>query len=159
MKRIKFWLVWILGFWLLTSFWYCDMTSMECQTAYSLIPIEEVDTNYAVQNNLCPLESSGVEWSSLYINDIQHVSAPEINIYIPEEYNRDYTWDENKFDLYVSGYNVDYEYIDNIIRTQKSTPNSDDFNNIISWLIPLLVPWLVIILFIRFIFRFVKKIF
>ena len=117
-----------------------------------------IDTNYCVSNDLCPV-SSWVSWSELVINDIVHESAPLINITIPEEYSWDYSVDENEFTLDISGYNVDYAYIDNIITTQKWKPNNIDFNNVITWLIPLLVPWLVIILFIWFIFRFIKKIF
>lgn len=115
------------------------------------------DINYCVENWLCPVAS----WSrsELKINDIVHQSAPFINITIPYEYTWDYTVDENEFDLVVSWYNVDYEYIDWIIRTQQSKPNQTDFNNIVSGLIPLLIPWLVIILFLYFVFRFIKKIF
>lgn len=135
------------------------MDSLECQTSYSLIPVSEIDTNYCVENNYCPSEFSGVEWSALYINDVQHVSAPLINIYIPEEISWDYTWDNEEFTLFVSGYNVDTAYIDSIITTQKSVPSSSDFSSIVSWLIPLFVPWLVVILFMYFVFTFVKKIF
>lgn len=159
MKGIKFWLVWILCIWLLTSFWYCQMSQFECMYEYNLIPIQEVNTNYCIQNNLCPLESTGVEWSSLYINNIQHVSAPVINIDIPEEISWDYTGDDDSFDLSIDWYNVDTEYIEWIINIQNSKPNDQDFNNIITWLLPLLIPWFVIILFIYFIFRFIKKIF
>lgn len=100
-------------------------------------------------------------YSTLYINDIWHQSAPFINITIPEEFDWDYnyTWNDTQFDLVISWYNVDYEYIDWIIRTQKFTPDEEDFNSIITQIIPLLIPWLVIILFIWFIFRFIKKLF
>lgn len=99
------------------------------------------------------------DWSALFINWIQHVWAPLINITIPEEYNRNYTWTEEVFDLSVDWYNVDYEYIDNIINTQNSKPNSNDLTIIISQLIPLFVPWLCIILLLYFIYIFIKKIF
>ena len=104
---------------------------------------------------------SWINWSLLYINDIQHIGAWIINITIPEEINRDYlyTWNGDQFDLNVSGYNVDSAYIDWIIRNQKTLPNNVDFNNIVSVLIPKLIPWLVIILFLLFVFRFIKKIF
>lgn len=114
------------------------------------------DTNYCVENDLCPVPSN---FSTLYINDIEHQSAPIINVTIPYEYSWDSSVDSWQFDLVISWQNVDYEYIDWIIRAQKSTPNNTDFNNIVSGLIPLLIPWLVIILFLRFIFRFIKKIF
>ena len=107
----------------------------------------------------CPFNTWDVQWSALFINDIQHIWAPLINITIPEEFEWNYTWSNDEFDLDVVWYNVDTEYIDWIIRTQKTTPDSYDFNNIVSNLIPLFVPWLVIVLFLWFIFRFIKKIF
>lgn len=99
------------------------------------------------------------DWSALYINDIQHQSAWTINITIPEEFSWDYTWDDEEFNLNVIGYNVDTAYIEWIITNQTTKPNQTDLNNIITWVIPLFVPWLVIILFIYFIFKFLKKIF
>lgn len=113
------------------------------------------DTNYCVDNDLCPVPSN---FSTLFINDIEHQSAPVINVTIPREYSRDSSVDSWQFDLVISWYNVDYEYIDWIVRTQNAKPNQTDFNNIVSGLIPLLIPWLVIILFIRFVFKFIKKI-
>lgn len=102
---------------------------------------------------------SWTNWSALYINDIQHESAPLINLTIPEEFERDYTNDSEEFNLWVSWYNVDTAYIDWIITTQKTLPDKQDFNNTISWLLPLFIPWLVIIACLYFIFRFIKKVF
>lgn len=98
-------------------------------------------------------------WSALYINDIQHNSAGTINITIPEEISRDYTNENDLFELNVEWYNVDTEYIEWIINNQNWKPNVDNFNQLISWLIPLFIPWLVIILFIYFVFKLLKKIF
>lgn len=123
----------------------------------------EIDNLYCENHWYCPIiDTWSIEswnWSALFINDIQHVSAPLINITIPEEFDWNYTWNDEEFDLSISWYNVDTEYIDWIIRKQTTLPNSTDFNNTVSWLIPLFVPWLVIILLIYFIFRFIKKIF
>ena len=180
------------------------MSSLQCQSEYSLIPLSSVDSNYCSSNWLCPsyyvnlsytnsnnsssaLISDDIDlivwtwitvdetespsvfrfdwdfwlwgWSALYINDIQHVGAPIINITIPEEFNRDYTWTDDQFDLDVKWYNVDTDYIDWIITKQTTLPNNTDFSNIISWLIPLFIPWLVIIACLYFIFRFIKKVF
>lgn len=98
-------------------------------------------------------------WSALYVNNIQHLWKPIVNITIPEEIAWGYvsTWD--LFDLTVSGYNVDTEYIEWVIDIQNTKPTQDDFNRIISEVIPLFVPWLFIVLFIYFVFRFVKKVF
>lgn len=134
-------------------------TSLECQSEYSLIPISSVDENYCLDNNLCSSSTWNVSRSALYINNIQHLSSPIISVDIPDEISWDYSVENDRFNLNIEGYNVDSDYIDWIINLQKSTPNNQDFNNIITNIIPLLVPGLVIILFIIFIFRFIKKIF
>lgn len=123
------------------------------------VAVSDIDMSYCVSNDLCPEMSWG--YSALYINDIRHESMPFINITIPEEFNWDYSYTGNntQFDLNVIGYNTDPDYIAWIINTQSTKPNSTDFNNIVSGLIPLLIPWLVIILFVWFIFKFIKKIF
>ena len=97
--------------------------------------------------------------STLYINDIRHQSMPFIYVNIPEEFNWDYSTWINDFTIDVEWYNTDSNYIAWIIDTQKNKPSQSDFNNIITEIIPLFVPWLVIILFIYFVFRFLKKIF
>lgn len=134
-------------------------TSQECQQEYSLMPISSCNSEYCWLNWLCP-EYTWSTMSELYINWINHLWAPIINLTFPLEQSWDYnyTWDVMNINLSWEN-NVDYEYMDNIIRTQHSTPNNTDFNNTISWLIPLFIPWLVIILFIIFVFRFLKKIF
>lgn len=146
--------------WFVDPGWSCtNYTSEECQQEYSLMPITSCNSEYCWLNWLCP-EYTGSTMSELYINWINHLSAPVINLLIPLEYQWDYeyTWDVMNINLSWEN-NVDYEYIDNIIRTQKSIPDSSDFENIITNLVPLFVPWLVIILFLIFIFRFIKKIF
>lgn len=139
--------------------WDCPECE-ECETCPEIntwdILSWSCDTNYCVENDLCPVASN---FSQLFINDIEHQSAPLINITIPYEYTWDSSVNSWQFDLVISWQNVDYDYIDNIVRTQNSKPSTEDFNNIITWLIPLFIPWLVIILFIWFVFKFIKKIF
>lgn len=139
----------------------------ECEECEECPQCPIIDSLYCLNNWLCPSNectwwnsSWWIAWSSaLYINGINHQSAPLIDITIPEEFDWDYTWNNELFELDVKWYNTDSDYIAWIINTQKSTPSNDDFNNIITWLIPLFVPWLVIILFITFVFRFLKKLF
>lgn len=139
-------------------------TSQECQQEYSLMPISSCNSEYCWLNWLCPVTTwSDCTWSvmsELYINWINHLWAPIINISIPYEQVWDYSYTWDYMNIVISWENsVDYEYMDNIIRTQNSKPNTVDFNNIVSVLLPKFIPWLVIILFILFIFRFIKKIF
>lgn len=135
--------------------WSCpEVNTWEILSWYILE--SEVDSNYCVNNDLCPVYENN---SLLYINTIEHQSAPVINIDIPLEYDWDSSIDSWVFNLVISWNNVDYEYIDWIITAQNVKPNAWTLNKIITELIPLFVPWLVIILFIWFVFRFVKKIF
>lgn len=148
--------------WICTSPWETRIskTQSDCTISVYWFVYTWVDTNYCVSNNLCPeIPWSSASWSELVINDIVHQSAPLIDITIPQEFAWDYTVNENEFSMWVSWYNVDTEYIDWIITAQNVKPDSWTLNKIITELIPLFVPWLVIILFIWFVFRFVKKIF
>lgn len=157
----------ILNIW---NWWTCP----ECPTCPEINTWEilswyilesEIDNQYCEDHWYCPLINSWDiiwswdNWSALFINEIQHPSAPLINITIPEEFDWTYTWDEEEYDVVVNWYNVDTEYIDWIIRNQTTLPDKTDFNKAISELVPLLVPWLVIILFLYFVFRSIKKIF
>ena len=152
--------------WKYTDYWFCSCptceeqyTSEECQQEYSLMPISSCNSEYCWLNWLCP-EYTWSTISELYINWINHLWAPIINLVFPLEqaWDYSYTWDIMNINLSWEN-NVDYEYMDNIIRTQNSKPNTTDLNNIVSVLLPKFVPWLVIILFILFVFRFIKKIF
>lgn len=128
-----------------------------------------IDHNYCENNNLCPIytwdswscnNSWDVSRSSVYINDIQHLWWPNINISIPEEISWDYDYNvNNDMSIDIEWYNVDYDKINWIVDIQKYKPTSDDFTRLVSESVPLFVPWLVIILLVYFIFRFVKKIF
>lgn len=131
-----------------------EYTSLQCQTEYNLIPISSVDQNYCTSNNLCPSCPScpaGSGWvSTLYINNILHVWAPNMYMTIPEEIWRDYEytqWGTNML-IDVEGYNVDYEKMQSVIDQQNYKPTQEDFQN----LILILWPYSQIILFFVFLF-------
>lgn len=115
-----------------------------------------INSGYCIENWLCWEISTWL--STLYINDIRHESKPFIYINIPEEINWDYTWDIEQISIDVEGYNKDTDYINSVISSQISKPTSEDLWNLIN-VVTKFVPWLVIILFIYFVFRFIKKIF
>lgn len=100
-----------------------------------------------------------VQWSSLFINDDQVLWNKNIFINIPFDYEYSYTNEWEDFELDIVWLNYDEDYIAWIITTQNSKPSKSDLNYIISSLLPLFVPWLVIILFIYFVFKFIKKAF
>ena len=97
--------------------------------------------------------------SALYINDIQHLSAWIINVTIPEEISWDYTGNDEQFDLVVSGYAVDSDYIQSIIDINSFHPSNEDFTDVFVSGLTLILPYIVITLFIVLIRRLLKRIF
>lgn len=133
-------------------------SSLQCQSEYNLIPISSVDQSYCENNNLCSVwggdcESWSVNWSSLYINNIQHLGKPNIFITIPEEIDWDYTNETWSFDLEIVWYNVDYEKMNEILSVQHYKPTSEDFTQAV-WI---LAPYMKIFLFILFVFIVIKR--
>lgn len=168
---------------LLTIFntWYCTSnnlcpdcpicddpyTSLECQNEYNLIPIENVTKEYCeINHNLispesCPIcEWSGsINWSALYINNEQVSSASRINVNIDDwiDYNLNYV--EDSATINVTGPEWDQEYIQWIIDTNSYQPSTEDFKNVFVWWLTLILPYLVVVLFVVFIWKFIRKIF
>lgn len=138
-----------------------DITENYCTNKFSnLIDESDIDSSYCESNNLCSSVSTwDSNWSSLYINDIQHLGSSSIFITIPEEFNWYYNYLDSWMYIDIEGYNVDYDKINDIVAIQNYKPDSDDFSNLVKNVLPTFVPWLVIILFIYFIFRFIRKIF
>lgn len=136
-----------------------EYTKMECQTEYNLIPSEEIDNNYCEYNNLCQLWTWETQWSALIIDTIQHDSASTINIDIAEELERDYTRDEENdtFNLVISGYNVDNEYIEKIIQQEKLTPTNEDVTKYIQWLSEF-IPYIFIALLLLFTIKIINRV-
>lgn len=141
--------------------WSPFYTSLQCQTEYNLIPISSVNQDYCVNNWLCPSGGgdcswSWDNWSALYINDIQHLWKPIINITFPDYLDWDYTstWDE--FNLDIVWYPVDTEYIDWIIRTQNYKPTSEDFTQLV-WMLAPYSKYLLFLLFVFIIWAWIKK--
>lgn len=99
-----------------------------------------------------------LQWSALYINNIQHLWKPNIFITIPEEINWDYTSEWDDFDLIVSGYNVDAEYIEWVINKQNYIPTTEDLTEVFSNL-GSFGGLLVVCLFVILVFYMFKKIF
>ena len=147
----------------------CDdpYTSLECQQEYSLIPISSVDANYCSSNNLC--SSSGCDecpeftgdsnWSALYINNVLHDSRPIVRVDIPSEIDRDYSTTPNEFDLNISWYNVDTEWMDGVLSVQNYKPTTDDFSALVWEALPKFWWLLAVCLFVILVFYMIKKVF
>lgn len=99
-----------------------------------------------------------IMWSSFWVNNRQVLWWRNIFLYLPDFLNWDYTYIDEDLEINVEN-EWNYEYMQGVIDNQTTLPNKTDLNNIITGIIPLFVPWLIIILFIYFIFRFIKKVF
>lgn len=149
--------------------WWSDCpsqyTSEECQQEYSLMPISSCDSEYCQLNELCWTWSSwswDLQWSSLFINWIQHVWWSIIDVTIPSEIQRNYiyTWEnEETFKLDIEGLNGDPDYIQWIIDVNSYRPTSEDFTNTFVWGLTLIFPYIIITAIVLFIWRFIRKIF
>lgn len=114
------------------------------------------DINYCVENWLCPTSS----WSrsELVINNIVHEWRPLINLNIPDYIQRDYTVDDNQYDVYVWSW-YDQDYINSVLEINSYRPDSEDFTQIfVSWL-TLIFPYIFVALLILFIWKLLKRVF
>lgn len=107
----------------------------------------------------CPITcTSGDMQSILYINEILHNSANEIDITIPEEIEREYTWDTETLNIEIIGYWYDQEKMQSIVNTQFTPPTSEDLTNAIGKIADFL-PLLAIMLLIIYAWWLIKKVF
>lgn len=145
----------------------CDdpYTSMECQTEYNLIPVEDVDINYCVWNWLCPNEcwswtdfSWDLQYSNIYINSILHPWEENIFIDIPDYIQWDYSVDTWNFNIYVWSW-YDMDYMNSIIKINSYRPTSSDFTNIFVSGLTLIFPYIFVLLLIIFMWKLIKRIF
>lgn len=145
---------------------YPDMTSLQCQTEYNLIPISDVTANYCKINfNLispseCPISewTGAVNRSSLFINNTQYPWNSTISIWIPDYIWRSITYNDDENIVDIEWYNADEEYINNVIDNEKLTPTNSDFENMLTWLVNFF-PYLAIAILFYFLIKVVYKIF
>lgn len=122
-----------------------------------------IDSQYCVENELCPISTWSVttwdsNWSALFINWIQHASAPLINVTIPDNIYWDYDSSEEEFVLDIgSGY--DQDYIDWVIDVQSYRPTSEDFTQTFVGGLILFTPYVVVLLFVILVRRLIWRIF
>ena len=123
------------------------------------MPIDNCNSEYCELNNLCSTWNEYTwNWSALFINEIQHEWAPIINIEIPEEIQRDYTWNEESFNLLVEWYWYDQEKMQNMINTQYYKPTPNEMSGLIEKTADFLPLIAIALLMIR-IWRVLKKVF
>lgn len=145
----------------------CDdpYTSLECQTQYNLIPVEDVDINYCVWNWLCPNEcgswtdlSWDLQYSNIYINSILHPWEENIFIDIPDYIQWDYSIATWNFNIYVWSW-YDMDYMNSIIKINSYRPTSSDFTNIFVSGLTLIFPYIFVLLLIIFMWKLIKRVF
>ncbi len=136
------------------------MSLSECQSEYNLIPIESVDTNYCVENELCPVNECiwSWFWSNVYINDILHPWEENIFVNIPDYIQWDYSISSWDFNIYVWSW-YDMDYMNSIIKINSYRPDSTDFTNIFVSGLTLIFPYIFVLLLIIFIWKLIKRIF
>ena len=157
----------IISWWTCPDCPTCDdpYTSMECQTEYNLIPVDDVDINYCVWNWLCPNEcgswtdfSWDLQYSNIYINSILHPWEENIFINIPDYIQWDYSVTTWEFNVYVWSW-YDMDYMNSIIKINSYRPDSTDFTNIFVSGLTLIFPYIFVLLLIVFIWKLIKRVF
>ena len=142
-------------------------TSLECQTEYSLIPISSVNANYCHVNFWlidpmeCPISewSWTIQWSALYINNLQYASTDNINISIPEDIAWSLDYNNDDTDIDIEWYNADTTYIENVIWNTELTPTAEDMTTLVNWLqayLPYFFIWLIMLFFIWLVKKFFR---
>lgn len=160
---------WTLYYWFFPPYQECNVndpyTSLECQTEYNLIPVEDVDINYCVWNWLCPNEcgswtdfSWDLQYSNIYINSILHPWEENIFIDIPDYIQWDYSVTTWEFNVYVWSW-YDMDYMNSIIKINSYRPTSSDFTNIFVSGLTLIFPYIFVLLLIIFMWKLIKRVF
>lgn len=96
--------------------------------------------------------------SRVIINWIDHDTANTIDISIPEEFSRDYSWSWDTIYIEISWYNVDNQYIQDVLANTRMTPTNEDFATLIQWT-QTLIPYIFIGMITLFALYLVKKLF
>lgn len=136
-------------------YYFTWIDTYSCEICDECSSCPEIDTNYCVENDLCPIPEN---FSQVFINDLEFPSKPLINVSIPDYITWDYLWSEESLNIYVwSGYDVDY--INSIIDINSYRPTSEDFTNVFVGGLTLVMPYIFIALLIVFIRKLIKRIF
>lgn len=98
-------------------------------------------------------------YCSVNVNGIDHWHYSFVNVSVPSEISRDYSWDDVSFSVAVSWYNVDASYVEDIIAVQSYKPTASDFQTLVSEWLPRFWVLLFVCLFVILIFYMIKKIF
>lgn len=98
--------------------------------------------------------------STVIINGINHDTASVLQVNIPAEFERDYTNTWDIMTINISWYNVDNEYMEQIIAQTELTPTAEDMWTLVNWLqayLPYFFIWLICVFFIWLVKKFFKS--
>lgn len=140
------------------------MSSLDCQLEYNLIPLNEITSNYCkinfdlIEPTECPWNNTGdIIFSNLYINNTRYQWASNIFLRINDSLLYTYNYSGWQITIDVD-YDVDPDYIEDIINKERLTPTNQDFENLITWM-QYYIPYIMIALLLwRAVFVF-KKVF
>ena len=145
-----------------------NYTSLQCQTEYNLIPIEDVTKNYCEVNFdlIDPLDcpsspswSGDVSRSALYIDNVQYSGSPNIYININDLLEYSMTYVSGSAVVDVNGYSYDTWYMADILTIQEYHPTTEDFTTSFVSFLTFALPYVVVILFVVFVRKLIRKIF
>lgn len=130
------------------TYWLLLITTTLIMPFFCNATLQCIDTEIEAMVE-CPTAcTTGDMQSILNINEINHQSAMEINITIPEEIQREYTWDTETMNIEIIGYWYDQQAMQEMVNTQFTPPTSTDMEEIIAKIadfLPLLAVWLLFV--------------
>ena len=146
---------------------YPNYTSLECQTEYNLIPIDDVNANYCNLNfwmidpRDCPTTewTWAISWTPRFINDEQYPWTNLLNINIPEDIAHSVIYNEEETIVNVEWYNADENYINWILQKEKLTPTNEDIEEMITWFMINYFPYLALAIVFLYLARKIFKLF
>lgn len=146
---------------------YPIYSSLQCQTEYNLIPVNDVNANYCNLNfwmidpKDCPKTewSWAISWTPRFINDEQYPWTNLLNINIPNDIAHTVIYNEEETIVNVEWYNADENYINWILQNEKLTPTNKDIEEMITWFMVNYFPYLALAIVFLYLARKIFKIF
>jgi len=92
------------------------------------------------------------------LNGIPFEDLASVNVEIPEELAFDYSQNGAELNINISWYNVNTEYMDDIIEKQSFIPSNEDLSAVVQSFVPYM-SIMIFILFLIFVFNVIKKVF
>lgn len=92
------------------------------------------------------------------LNGIPFEDLASVNVEVPEELAFDYSQNGAELNINISWYNVNTEYMDDIIEKQSFIPSNEDLSAVVQSFVPYM-SIMIFVLFLIFVFNIIKKVF